>query len=338
MQTEVPSGPPEALWEQISPMLDEALAQLGEKDRQAILLRFFEDKSLIEVSGSLGTGEDAARMRINRALEKLHRYFSKRGISSTTAILAGAFSANSVQAAPVALTKTVAAAAMAKGAAAGGSTLTLIQGALKLMAWTKAKVAIMVSACVLIAAGTTTIAIYNMPKPIEGIPKDWSVLRGYRMQWDWANGAINGHSFNGDCILASLKKYRDVTLSSVVCTTNRDACLAIRMQDADNGYFVLFVPDGTPWAADNGSEVALVKRAFGEEIELASFKRRGLAVPGQSAKITVRAIGPQIEVSMNDVTILKAKDATFDSGFIGLRVYGDTIKPCDATFSKLTIR
>ena len=69
------------LWQQISPLLDEALAQLGEKDRQAVLLRFFENKSLAEVGNRLGTGEDTARKRVSRALEKLRRYFheTRRG-------------------------------------------------------------------------------------------------------------------------------------------------------------------------------------------------------------------------------------------------------------------
>jgi uncharacterized protein (TIGR03435 family) len=143
----------------MSPLLDEALATLGETDRQAVLLRFFENKSLAEVGGHLDTGEDTARKRIARALEKLHRYFSKRGVSSTTTIIAEAISANSVQAAPVALTKSVTAVAMAKGAAASGSTLTLIKGALKLMAWTKAKTVVVTGVAVLLAAGTTTITV-----------------------------------------------------------------------------------------------------------------------------------------------------------------------------------
>jgi RNA polymerase sigma factor (sigma-70 family) len=139
MQSEIQPTAPDLFWEQMSPLLDEALATLGETDRQAVLLRFFENKSLAEVGKPLGTGEDTARKRVSRALEKLHRYFSKRGVSSTTAIIAGAISANSVQAAPVALAKSVTAVAMAKGAAASGSTLTLIKGALKIMAWTKAE-------------------------------------------------------------------------------------------------------------------------------------------------------------------------------------------------------
>jgi RNA polymerase sigma factor (sigma-70 family) len=142
MQTEFQSAGAGEIWNQISPLLDEALAALGEKDRQAVLLRFFENKSLAEVGSVLGVGEDTARKRVSRALGKLHRYFSRRGISSTTAMIAGEISANSIQAAPAALAKSVTAVAVAKGAAASISTLTLIKGALKLMAWTKAKMAI----------------------------------------------------------------------------------------------------------------------------------------------------------------------------------------------------
>jgi hypothetical protein len=134
MQSELQSAATDKIWNQMSPLLDEALATLGETDRQAVLLRFFENKSLAEVGSHLGTGEDTARKRVNRALEKLHRYFSKRGVSPTAAILAVAISANSVQAAPVMLAKIVTAVAITKGAAASGSTLTLIKGALKIMA------------------------------------------------------------------------------------------------------------------------------------------------------------------------------------------------------------
>jgi hypothetical protein len=76
-------------------------------------------------------------MRVNRALEKLRKFFTKRGVSSTTAIIAGTISANSVQAAPVALAKSVTAVAIAKGAAVGGSTLILVKGTIKMLTSTK---------------------------------------------------------------------------------------------------------------------------------------------------------------------------------------------------------
>jgi RNA polymerase sigma factor (sigma-70 family) len=146
-------------WTQIAPLLDEAVAQLSEKDRSAIVLRYYEQKSLGEVGGVLGVDADTAQKRVSRALEKLRKFFIKRGVASTTAIIAGAISANSVQAAPVALAKSVAVVAVAKGAAASGSTLTLIKGALKIMAWTKAKTAIVVGVGVLLITGTTSVVM-----------------------------------------------------------------------------------------------------------------------------------------------------------------------------------
>jgi len=130
------------VWSQITPMLDDALAGLKETDRSAVVLRFFYGKSLREIGAAMGASEDSARMRINRAIEQLRKYFLKRGVSSTTATIAGAISANSVQAAPMALAKVATAIALAKGVATSTSTLTIVKGALKVMAWTKAKVAI----------------------------------------------------------------------------------------------------------------------------------------------------------------------------------------------------
>jgi uncharacterized protein (TIGR03435 family) len=151
--------PEPEVWTQIAPLLDDALGRLGDRDRDAIVLRFFENKNLREVGAALGASEDAAKMRVSRALERLRKFFRKRGVSLTTTIIAGAISTSSVQAAPAALAKAVAAVAVAKGATAGGSTLTLIKGALKLMAWTKAKTAIVSGVVVLLAAGTTTITV-----------------------------------------------------------------------------------------------------------------------------------------------------------------------------------
>jgi RNA polymerase sigma factor (sigma-70 family) len=114
MQSELQSTAPDPLWEQMSPLLDEALTTLGEKDRQAVLLRFFENKSLAEVGNNLGAGEDTARKRVSRALEKLRKFFSKRGVVSTTTIIAGVIAANSVQAAPAALATSITAVGVAK--------------------------------------------------------------------------------------------------------------------------------------------------------------------------------------------------------------------------------
>ena len=153
------SEPGPEVWTQIAPLLDDALGQLGEKDHNAVVLRFFENKSMSDVGAALGASEDAAKTRVNRALEKLRQFFLKRGVDSTTAAIAENISANSVLVAPEALAKTTTAAALAKGATASASTLTLIKGALKIMAWTKAKTAAVAVAAAVLAAGTTTVAI-----------------------------------------------------------------------------------------------------------------------------------------------------------------------------------
>ena len=156
MQFTIDNDPAEAVWQELSPLLDEAMNRLGQTDRDALLLRYFENRSLREVGLALGANEESARKRVTRSLDKLRAILAQRGVTSTTAIIAGAVSANAVQAAPVTLAKSVTAAALAKGAAASGSTLTLIKGALKLMAWSQAKTAVVVGAVVVLSAGTFT--------------------------------------------------------------------------------------------------------------------------------------------------------------------------------------
>jgi RNA polymerase sigma factor (sigma-70 family) len=319
------------VWPHMEPLLEDAMGRLNEKERNAIVLRFFEGKSFQEIGMSVGGSENAAKKRVIHGLEKLRTFFSKRGVSSTTAIIAGAISANSVQAAPVVLAKSVTAVAIAKGATASASTLTLIKGALKIMAWTKAKTAIVAGACVLLAAGTTTITIYNAGRPMRNIQSEWSAISGNDGQWSWSGGKIEAHTIDGDSILASSKKYGDVTFSATVGTFNKEASLAFRMQDAANGYILNFVPVGTP-GEPNGF-VRLRKRVGNDETTLATYQGPRLAATGQSAKIQVVAKGSSIQVFLNGANVLRAHDTTFTNGFIGFRVYGWGDKPCDATFS-----
>jgi RNA polymerase sigma factor (sigma-70 family) len=148
-------------WREFAPLLDDALSRLGRKDRDALILRFFRGQSLREVAAALETTEGAAQRRVLRALGKLRLFFSKRGVDSTAAAIAEQISANSIQAAPAALAKTVTAVAIAKGAAASISTLTLMKGALKIMAWTKAKTALVVGAVAVLVVGTATPIIVH---------------------------------------------------------------------------------------------------------------------------------------------------------------------------------
>ena len=96
------------------------MAQLGEQEHNAIVLRFYEGKGMKQVGAALGTGEDAARMRINRALDKLRRYFASRGVTLSAAVMTAAVATHAVHAAPVGLASAVAAASLAQ--AAGGAS------------------------------------------------------------------------------------------------------------------------------------------------------------------------------------------------------------------------
>ena len=106
-------------WELIAPHLDAALGELSEADRDAVLLRYFENKSLREVGHALGTSDDTAQKRVSRAVEHLREFFAKRGVTAGASGLIVVISANAVQAAPVGLAVTISTAA-----ALGGTTIT----------------------------------------------------------------------------------------------------------------------------------------------------------------------------------------------------------------------
>lgn len=113
-----PSAPEASLWTDIEPMLDEAVGTLGEPDRTAILLRFFQNKSLREVGAALGTSDDAAQKRVTRALDQLRTFFVRRGVTLTAAGLATNLSAFTIETAPAALGAQIASAALLPAAAA----------------------------------------------------------------------------------------------------------------------------------------------------------------------------------------------------------------------------
>src|SRR5258708_3986030 len=98
-------------WTHSEPLLDEAMHALDATDRAAVLLRFFENKSLREVGATLGTSDDAAQKRVSRAVERLREFFAKRGISVGATGLLVVISTNAVQSAPVGLAAAISTAA-----------------------------------------------------------------------------------------------------------------------------------------------------------------------------------------------------------------------------------
>ena len=124
MKNEIMTGQPDSAadWEKFRPVLDEAMGELNDEDRDAVALRFLEAKPFAEIGRRLAISEEAARKRVTRALEKLHELLVRRGVTSTTAALAVALGNQAAAATPAALATSVTGVALA-GAAVGGGAL-----------------------------------------------------------------------------------------------------------------------------------------------------------------------------------------------------------------------
>lgn len=108
-------------WDRVRPVLDEALGELSDADREAILLRFFEGRDFASVGAKLHVADNTARMRVERALEKLRARLERRGVTSTGAALAAALAGQAVFAAPAGLAANITGVALASGVAAAAT-------------------------------------------------------------------------------------------------------------------------------------------------------------------------------------------------------------------------
>jgi RNA polymerase sigma factor (sigma-70 family) len=152
-----PAPDPDEAWMQTAPLLEDAMGKLNSLDRDAVLLRYFENKSLRDVGLALGMNEDAARMRVNRALERLRRLLTRRDVTLSAVALAGVLSTKSIQAAPGTLAASVTA-TVAQGAMPGSSVTVLAQGTLSILAWTRYKILAGLGASAIFVAAIITTA------------------------------------------------------------------------------------------------------------------------------------------------------------------------------------
>jgi RNA polymerase sigma factor (sigma-70 family) len=156
VQMETGPSDDDRIWQQISPFLDEAMSKLREKDRIAVLLRFFDNKSLAEVGAALGISEAAAKKRVARALEKLRAIFSRRGIVISGTAIGTLFCAKAAPAAPAALTAGTAAIASASGTYAPTALLGIADATLRTMLWGKLRI------IALSGAGSAVVAAFAL--------------------------------------------------------------------------------------------------------------------------------------------------------------------------------
>jgi RNA polymerase sigma factor (sigma-70 family) len=161
-----------AVWEEVRPVLDDVLNRLDERDRQAILLRYFANRPFGEIGERLRLTENAARMRVERALEKLHALLEKRGIKSSSAALAAALSSQAIAAAPVGAAAASTAAAMAVTGGAGLGWIALMSTAKLPATLTAAVLAFGATVIVLQerSATRTAAAIADLARQNRSIP------------------------------------------------------------------------------------------------------------------------------------------------------------------------
>jgi len=151
---DIPESRPD--WSHLSPLLDEAMHTLDEVEREAVLLRHFENCSYADVGAKTGLTENAARKRVDHALEKLHTLLTKQGVTLTAMALAGLLGANAVASAPAHL-----AAKVAKGALAGATIVGVASLFTQIVAVLKTKVIWITTAAVILGGLALIYATRN---------------------------------------------------------------------------------------------------------------------------------------------------------------------------------
>ncbi|HVS51808.1 MAG TPA: sigma-70 family RNA polymerase sigma factor [Opitutaceae bacterium] len=151
-------------WEKLRPVLDAALDELGGRDREAVLLRCLEGRAFAEIGAALRLSEDAARMRVDRALDKLRARLERRGVTSTAAALGAALAAQSAAAAPAGL-----AAAVTGGALASATSVGAAGAALKIFHFmSTTKISLGIAGAVAVAATMITLQQRRTNEALRG--------------------------------------------------------------------------------------------------------------------------------------------------------------------------
>ena len=156
-----------AVWNQITPHLDEALNGLGGHDRNALVLRFLEGRSFAEVGTALGISEAAAKMRVSRALDKLRQALGRRGATVTVAVLLTALTAHAASAAPAALAIQITGVSLA-ATAPGPHLLPLVNETLKLMTMQKLKTILITAVATILILGGVAILHHQLYRHFHG--------------------------------------------------------------------------------------------------------------------------------------------------------------------------
>jgi RNA polymerase sigma factor (sigma-70 family) len=166
--TEPERGERPVAWEELAPWLEEAMGQLARVEQDAVVLRFFQGKSLRETGEALAMSEEAARKRVTRGLEKMRGYFARRGVMASGALLAEAIGAKAAPVVPVGLAAAVAEASLAGAGSAGVGVAGLL---VKLFFMTTKTKMGLIAVAVVLAVAAVPLAMNwweaGAPEPVE---------------------------------------------------------------------------------------------------------------------------------------------------------------------------
>jgi len=207
-------------WSEIEPLLDEAVEALPAPDRTAILLRFFENKSLREVGAALGTSDDAAQKRVTRALAQLRTLLTRRGVTVTAAGLVTDLSAHAIQTAPAAL-----------GTAIATSTLSLGTTALHLAtaAHTLAMTTLQKSLAVATLVALGGAGLYQA-RLVAQQSDELSALQAQHLHASAALGDLRTARDAATAKLKTVEQQIDARLTAALSSPVADAALEAQMQ------------------------------------------------------------------------------------------------------------
>ena len=138
-------------WSRLEPVIDALIDQLPEADRRAVILRYYEKRSHGAIGAALGLSEEAARKRLDRALEKLRELLAKRGIATTSAALATILPVHAITPAPAGLASSLSSTALSAAAIAATETT--------IIATIMSHKAAFAGASLLLLAGVTAVAV-----------------------------------------------------------------------------------------------------------------------------------------------------------------------------------
>ncbi|WP_035612720.1 sigma-70 family RNA polymerase sigma factor [Haloferula sp. BvORR071] len=147
-------------WSRLEPVIDSLIDELPELERRAVVLRFYEKKSHSAIGSLLGLSEEATRKRLDRAMEKLRALLAKRGIATTSAVLATILPAHAVAPAPVGLSASLSSTALSTATAVAATATS----STSILAIIMSHKAISAAAALLLLAGVTAVAVPALTK------------------------------------------------------------------------------------------------------------------------------------------------------------------------------